>query len=316
MRRAVFVALILSPAIVHPQASRELTAEEKARLFAPTADVRLSASVARIPMRGTDHAGNRKCPYFQVYVNGRGPFTFLYDTGAAYLIVSSKVAEAAKAKVAIDRGGHRDVVGLERLSLAGVEVRDVWAIRDDNWGVDGVIGFPTFGDKSVLFDFSRREILVSRKPMRMRGGFSVPYGAPLNVPTVPVRIGARTVPILLDTGDDAYGLEIRSSELGDAAIEHPPTPAGKVMNGAIAQQTATTTLRDSIVLGPVEARHAAVAINDDLPVGDFGYDMLRQFRFQIDPKRRRVTFQPLFRGRVFSLSVPARRQTRSSATRK
>jgi hypothetical protein len=49
---------------------------------------------------------------------------------------------------------------------------------------------------------------------------------------------------------------------------------------------------------------AAVAINDDLPIGDLGYEALRQFLFEIDPARRTVTFEPLFRGKVFRISMP------------
>lgn len=61
--------------------------------------------------------------------------------------------------------------------------------------------------------------------------FALPYDAPLNVPTVPVQIGGRTVPILLDTGDDAFGFEVRSSELGDAALHRTVagSPGGSII---------------------------------------------------------------------------------------
>jgi hypothetical protein len=302
--RAIAVAAvgIVFSGVAEP---RDLTPAIKARLFAPTADVRLTRPVVKIAMRGTDQKGNRKCPYFRVYVNGKGPFTFVYDLGASYTLVSSKVVEATKANVVFDRGGQRDVVQLDRLSLGGVALHNLWAIQDDTFvsavGVDGIIGFPALGEMNVLFDLSRREIRVSRTPIPMSGSFSLRYEAPFNVPTIPVRIGSRTVPILIDTGDDAYGLEIRSSELGDAAVTHPPQLAAAVMNGATKQQTFVTSLRDPVVLGQVSAVNGEIAINDDLPVGDFGYYALRQFRFQIEPKRHQVVFQPLFEGSEFKL---------------
>ena len=302
---ALAAAVIFVPG---PGFAQDLTAGVRARLFAPTADIRLASPTVHVKMRGTDRAGNRKCPYFQVYVNGKGPFTFLYDTGAAYLSVSDKVVAAAAAPVVFDRGGKRDVVQLNRIILGGIEARDVWAIRDDMSvgavGVDGVMGFPTLGNANVLFDFSRREIIVSKRAIPMRASFSLHYEAPLNVPTVPVQIGGRTVPILIDTGDDAYGLELRSADLAGVAMEYPPKMAGAVMNNANVQMTSTTVLRDPVVLGPVKAVHPGIAVNDDLPVSDFGYDVLKQFRFQIDPKRRVVEFQPLFRGKQFRLRIP------------
>jgi hypothetical protein len=297
-------ALLLAMLSTAPAMAQELSPDVKARLFAPNARVQLASRIVRVPMRGTDRAGNAKCPYFQVYVNGQGPFTFLFDTGAAYTLVSSKVMQAAKPAIVVDRA-RRDVVRIDRLQIGGVTVKDLWAIHDDDFGVDGIIGFPTLGGLNVLFDFSRRELLVSQGRIPMRRSFALPYESPSNVPTIPVRIGTRIVPILIDTGDDAYGLEVRSTELGDAAVERPAVPGRPVMNGAVKQATSIVTLRDPVVLGPVTARSATIAVNDDLPVGDFGFDALRQFRFQIDPKRRLIEFEPLFRGKEFRLGVAA-----------
>ena len=75
------------------------------------------------------------------------------------------------------------------------------------------------------------------------------------------------------------------------------------MNGARQQSTAITTLRDAVTLGPTRALSPQIAINDDLPVGDLGYDALKQFRFQIEPKQRTVTFQPRFSKGKFKLTT-------------
>jgi hypothetical protein len=57
-------------------------AEIREKIFQPTADVRLAHETVQVPMRGEDRNGY-ECPYFQVYVNGKGPFTFLFDTGSS-----------------------------------------------------------------------------------------------------------------------------------------------------------------------------------------------------------------------------------------
>jgi hypothetical protein len=282
--------------------AQELTPEVHARLFQPTERVELSGRTVRVQMRGTDHQGNSKCPYFQVYVNGQGPFTFLFDTGAAYSVVSSKVVEAARARTIVHRT-RRDVVSIDRLQLGGVTLRDLWAIEDDDWGVDGIIGFPTLGNVNFLFDLPRRQLLVSKKRIPMGRAFALPYEAPFNVPTVPVQIGGRTVPLLLDTGDDAYGLEVRSSELGNAALEGALVDGKSVFNGTTRQTSRTGVLKDPVKLGPVVALHADFAVNDDLPVADFGVDALNQFRLQIEPAHHRIEFEPLFHGNQFSTKV-------------
>ncbi|HLO21577.1 MAG TPA: aspartyl protease family protein [Sphingomicrobium sp.] len=279
--------------------ARDLTPEVRARLLAPTATVQLGRAAVTIPMRGTDRQGYYKCPYFQVYVNKKGPFTFVFDTGASYTVVSSRVVAAANTPVAFDRNGDRDVVEISDLSVGGVQLKDLWAIHDDAFGVDGVLGFRAFGKANLLFDLKARQLLVSHAAIRLPRSFELAFDAPHNIPRVPVRIGSRLVPILIDTGDDAYGLELRPDDLGDAATEHPPAAAGSVLNGAKVQSTQVTILRDPIGLGPTRADHAVIGVNADLPESDFGYDVLRQFRFVIDPPAQVVRFQPRFRGDLF-----------------
>ena len=63
-------------------------------------------------------------------------------------------------------------------------------------------------------------------------------------------------------------------------------------------------IREGAVVQGARGRPSTMlAVNDDLPIGDLGYDALRQFRFQIDPVHHTVTFQPLFRGKVFRIAL-------------
>lgn len=297
--RIAALALLFS---THGALAQTLTPEVRAKIFAPTADVRLAKRTVRLALTRTDSRGYYKCPYLTVFVNGKGPFTFLYDTGAAYTVVSSKIVRAASTPVMFDRHGQRDVVLLSRLLVGGVALASIWAIHDDgNPGIDGILGAPAFGTASVLFDLAARELRVSRSRIDLPGSFELPYESPFNVPTVPVNIGSRKVPILIDTGDDAYGLELRPEELGNAAVEHPLVAAASVLNGTNVQATKTTIMADPISLGPTRSDHAVVAVNADLPVGDLGYDVLRQFRFVIDPQAKVVRFQPRFAGSRFAV---------------
>lgn len=302
---AVVALAIAGIALSSDAAARELTPEVREHLFRRTETVLLHGAAVEIPMQGTDRRGYYRCPYFQVFVNGRGPFTFLYDTGAAYTVLGNRVVEAAGTPVVFDREGHRDVVRVDALRVGGVTLQNVWAIHDDTFDVDGIIGFPAFGSMNVQFDFAARRLTVSRDRIALPGAFELPYVAPLNVPTVPVDIGGREIQLLIDTGDDAYGLELKEGELGTAPVEHPPAAAMSVRNGSNVQETKLTRLAVPLQLGKARAERAVVIVNDDLPVGDLGYEVLRQFRFAIDPGRGVVSFQPLFAGEQFKVGGPS-----------
>jgi hypothetical protein len=300
--KRVFLFILILLGVAPVAEARELTPQVRAMIFSPTNNVRLARNIVTIPLNGTDHSGSYKCPYMQVYVNGRGPFTFLFDTGASYTTVSSRVVEAARTPIMFDREApDRDVVRLSNVRIGGVTLENLWALQDDSFDVDGVFGFQAFGLSNLLFDLAGRELSVSMSPFELPDGFELAYDMPFDVPLIPLQLGDRSVPTLIDTGDDAFGLEMRRDELADARLAHPPIAAGHVLNGANVQSTSITTLTERVSLGPVHADSAVVGVNDSLPVGDIGYDVLRQFRVAFDPRRRVVAFQPLFENGRFEI---------------
>jgi hypothetical protein len=293
MRRlaTVITAFVLLCNAASP--ARELTAEERAQIFGKPESVTASRKVARIRLEGTDHRGYYRCPYMRVWINGHGPYTFLFDTGASYTSLTTKVITSAQLPIAGDRGGYHDVIRLEDMRIGDVHIHNLVAVRDDDFGVDGVLGFRAFGDMNLLFDLRAHTLSVSDRPFELRGSFELPYVLDHTLPTIPVTIGTQDVAMLIDTGDDAYAFETRSSDLKGAAFAHDPLPAGDVRNGANLQHTYVTTLASPVRIGPIAIEHAAVGVNDSLPVPDFGVGFLEMFRFAFNPKRSTVAFQPV-----------------------
>ncbi len=277
-------------------ATPELTPAQRALIFGEPAAVVTSEKIVRIPLEGTDHQGYYKCPYVQVLINGQGPFTFLFDTGSSYTSISSKVIEAAHIQVTADRGGYHDVLRVRKMRLGGLDISDLTAVRDDDFGVDGVFGFRAFGDMHLVFELAARQLLVSPDPVLPAGGFELPFTLDHNVPIIPVSVGTAQVGTLLDTGDDAYSWEVRSGDLQGTKLAHPPRPADSVLNGARSSSTYVSTLDGSVRLGPLTIEQAAVGINDALPVPDLGVDYLKDFNIEFDPKRMVITFQPVTAG--------------------
>ena len=296
MRRLILCLLTLAAFRRDAGAAPELTQEQRARVFGPPGMVTTGGHVARVRLEGTDRRGFYKCSYLRVSINGHGPFTFLYDTGASFTSISSEVIQAAQLPLEVDRGGYHDLLRIPSLRIGEVEIRDLTAVRDDDFGVDGVLGFRAFGDMSLTFDLRERLLLVSSEPVALKGSFDLPYELNHNVPVVPVMIDTTRVAVLIDTGDDAYAFELRSDDLKGAIFAHEPISAENVLNGARTQPTRVSTLLSRVGLGPIAIEHPVIGINDDLPVADFGVDFLRGFRFEFEPGRMMVAFQPLFAG--------------------
>ncbi len=261
-----------------------------------------SADPARIPLTGTDWFGHYRSPYVTVFVNGRGPFTFLFDTGASVTIFSTKVVRAAGVQIVSQVAGHHAIVRADEVRVAGISMRDYYAAIGDGDDVDGILGFNAFGTSYLDFDFSTSTLIVSKSAVPLPNAFWLPYTLIARIPNVDLRIGSLTLPTLVDTGDDAYAWEATAANVKDLTFAHAPVPAATVVNGETGvTQTNITTVNGVLNLGPMLSRQPAIGINDSLPVPDIGMPVIDQFNVEFDRADRRVAFQPRFQGNQFQV---------------
>ena len=121
--------------------------------------VHLPADPTTIPLQGTDWYGHYRSPYIKVLVNGRGPYTFLFDTGANVTTVSSQVARATGAEIVSDVPGHHAIAKLRELRAGGVSMRDYFVVIADGDDVDGILGFNAFGKNYLTLNLERRTLV-------------------------------------------------------------------------------------------------------------------------------------------------------------
>lgn len=124
------------------------------------ASVQLPSDPTTIPLEGVGWYGHYRSPYLTVYVNGHGPYTFLFDTGASVTTISSKVAREASAQIVSHVPGHHVIVKLGEVRASGVSMRNYYAVVADGDDVDGILGFNSFGKNALTFDLQHRTLVV------------------------------------------------------------------------------------------------------------------------------------------------------------
>lgn len=262
----------------------------------------LPSDPVTIPLQGTDWGGHYRSPYVRVFVNGRGPYTFLFDTGANVTIVSSKVVREASVPIVSHVPGHHAIAKAREIDAGGVRMRDYYVVVADGDDLDGIFGFNSFGKNALTFDLKHRTLVVGSKPKPLASAFWMPYVLKARLPNIELSIGGRTLPTLIDTGDDAYAWEGTSTDLRGLLFDGTPVAAGVVYNGQTgATNTMITTVDGTLHMGPVSAHRPAVGINESLPLPDIGVDVIEQFVMEFDRVHHRVGFEPLFAGRTFSV---------------
>jgi predicted aspartyl protease len=262
--------------------------------------VRLATDPTVIPLSGTDWFGHYRSPYVAVFVNGRGPFTFLFDTGSNVTTLSTKVVRAAHVAIVNRVPGHHAIGRANEIRVGGISMQNYYAVVEDGDDVDGILGFNSFGNNYLTFDLSSKTLTVAAHVVPLPRSFWLHYTIKKHLPLIDLFVDGRKLPTLIDTGDDAYAWEGTSADLQGLLFDHSPVLAAIVFNGETgATRTTMTSVDGALELGSVRSERPAVAINESLPVPDIGVDVVDQFTMEFDRIRHRVAFQPHFSGSTF-----------------
>ncbi len=215
-----------------------------------------------------DHIGRVVVP---VMVNGQGPFRFIVDTGANHSTISPRLARqlglkaAEEASIVLDGiTGTAQVsfVTIDRLqagdlTIGSTDLPVVWA--PVMAGADGILGAAGLTEKSLLIDFQRNQVAISRgvKPevransTRIHGLHSVP-----GLITVASRVGGVPVLAVIDTGAERT--------LGNLALRD--ALRARRMHGVLAQMTSVYGATKEVEVG--EILRAPPIVIDALRIND------------------------------------------------
>lgn len=132
-----------------------------------------------------------------VTLNGRGPFVFVIDTGAAATAISDRIAAElalpARDPVlvhGITTATRTESVSVERLQLSGLNFYDLQCpvLPEANLGAEGLLGLDVLGRFRLGFDVQRQSASLSIRGVRILMG-----GADMTTGTRLRRSGLRTV---------------------------------------------------------------------------------------------------------------------------
>lgn len=129
-------------------------------------------------------------PKIDLMINGQGPYTFVFDTGAAAMVVRSDLVEALDLPVVGEGrigspGGEPltvDLVGLETTGVGSAERSDIEAHVIDmgmplevaGYGVIGPEHFRQFG--RVAYDFTNNTVIIGGEAYLPEGVAWIPMG--------------------------------------------------------------------------------------------------------------------------------------------
>lgn len=250
-----------------------------------------------------------------VFVNGKGPFSFVLDTGANAAIVTEELAstlalENVEAKEAVGAGG-------KRLSVLVGQARSIsiGAARVENARVgimktlprclgQGVVGYDFLRHFVLTVDYVQHRLMLASSGQHEVDDSSLYASLPLKIPRpdrplvlVDVLVNSRkTCQFVLDTGASQT---VISPGLADE-MGMTSTP-GSTLVGAGGAVTSSSGILRSLRIGEASMDNVSVMVSDvfsalhqavgSIMDGILGYNVLKRFRLVIDYPNGIVEFR-------------------------
>jgi predicted aspartyl protease/Flp pilus assembly protein TadD len=273
-----------------------------------------------VPLKLTD----TRLPYVDVVVNGKGPFKFVIDSGAGFVVVSDDLAKRLKLRPIAGGGTSRGVSGdgrfpivygiLDRMTLGDMSVENVPTyIRKVQDGekarIDGYIGLSVLSNFLVAVDYERRalELRPADTPVApaAEGDLAVPYRI-TNGGMLSVRADiGKEVPLnfIVDTGATSTVVSQHAYERFNLVEkQHKGVTVRVVGAGGVTENVPIVVLDRLDIQGGGPTKDFVRAIVLDLePVnetagfeqsGIIGSDILRFYRVEFDFTRGMLVLRP------------------------
>jgi hypothetical protein len=256
--------------------------------------------------------------YVQATVNGKGPYTFIVDTGG-HTLISPRLAAVAGLKVAgaattSGAGEGKETTGFARyreIALGPVRLTDQPAFITNIYDpavegipVDGMIGFELFARFAVKLDYGAKAMTVSMFPaFDPRGaGTPVPFKFYDHLPNVRGSIGGLPARFDIDTGSRSE-LDVTSPFVATHRLRDRYKPGISIITGwGVGGASRSYVVRiPSIVLGSVNVPNVVAdlseaksgSFSDPNYEGNVGSGLLKRFVVSFDYSHKTMYLKPL-----------------------
>jgi Aspartyl protease/PDZ domain len=265
--------------------------------------------------------------YVDVNVNGKGPYTFIVDTGGHCLIAPQLVAELGLKTIgaaAMSGAGAKTTASgfthVDEIALGGVRMRDqlgfaasIYDPAVEGIRVDGMIGFEMFRRFAVQIDYGR-DLLIITDPTRFDptgAGTALPFVFYDHLPMVRGSLADLPARFDIDTGSrsevDITGPFVTTHELRTRFSKGVSAVTGWGMGGP---SRSYVTRLPSLKLGDVQVSAPVAGLSEDKGgsisdpnyEGNIGGGLLKRFVVTFDYAHqmmylRRIAPPPVDAGR-------------------
>lgn len=236
--------------------------------------------------------------FVNAYINGKGPFNFLVDTGASGVgRVDSRIVKQLALPV-VDSTKNYDgsgkyavvpVIKVSSLHVGNIQLKDVELLsrnynvnpKKDQVLTDGIIGRDFFENSLVVVDVPNRKLFCTTDSLTLEMPGVVAYTKPFQIEG---QIGSKSITFNIDTGSN-LSLHFPKALLDQ--LQHADTGRQSVARRANSEYLMKeTVLKEPIILSLVAANDQIIYYSESATHVNVGMSFLKNYKMTIDPKRK------------------------------
>lgn len=262
----------------------------------------------------TSEAKERSAPFYlvgkhqavDVIINGKGPYKFLFDTGASDTSIDKALADelglTVNGRSAIGDPQNPDAIPTELVEIPKLKIGEIEFSKAAAMSYDlsqifpantfrGVIGMPLFADSLLKINYPDSVISVKKGKLPVSNGKDVVGLAITGDGNFALKlvVAGRPINAVVDTGSSG-GFTLPKKYAAVLPLDSPLAVVGMARTVNNKFSLYGTSLNGAIKLGGFEFDHPKITFNDLLPEATLGFEVLKRFELIIDQKNLRMRF--------------------------
>ncbi|MGE3466164.1 MAG: aspartyl protease family protein [Pyrinomonadaceae bacterium] len=239
-------------------------------------------------------------------INGKGDFSFIFDTGAQGVVLNESVANSLslKGEGVTPLGSPNDPnayqaknIDIPLMSINGFEAKNEEAVAVDfakvfpNSKHDGIFGLSTFKGNLVTINYRESKLVITKGELR-EGDPGVMKADLSRILTLTAKLNGKDIPVHLDSGSPGsvtFPMEWKPI----LSLKSEPVLRGKARTASGEIDLYSATMEGKIEVGSITIIDPEITlITGGFPAANLGFLFMRNYLLTIDMVNRRLRMDP------------------------
>lgn len=237
---------------------------------------------------------NTQRPIINLNINGKGPYKFIFDTGAGRNFIDEELSKELKLEVIskdpIGSPGTNRQVMSNRVVIPQISIENVLTSKAVNMNtmplrkmlpVDGVIGGVFFKNYLLSINYPKSILTITEGELKKGADGVIPFNQDSRILSTEISIAGNKLEVHLDSGNPG-NIDIPFSLKDKLEFVKEPIEDGMISTSLASHKRWKATLKGDIVIGNIVYKSPEMYLIEGFEFVNLGFQFFSQSRVTID----------------------------------